>query len=259
MRRPPRSAMFEDGVQDGEQLAHAGHQRHLLRLAGAHQPLVELLDGRVKAGGHQGPHVQCLPNPLPPAPHPPTSSKSTGVPVQRGHAHQGRELLGGELSAAELRQLGHKRPGQDGSHPRHAAQERLVLAPGGALSDRSIEVAVGAGEFLFEPLYVRLDALPDGGLSGNWWVFTSRAGATRSFGGLWAAVLVAGPVPIVVLLIPGFRETSGLAAAGVSSSNDTNPACLPADQPLDQAVEGVWGGSNRRLPYDSYRHMVGAV
>lgn len=71
-------------------------------------------------------------------------------------------MLGGELRATELGQLGHKRPGQNGTHPRRAAQERLVLAPGGALSDRPVEVGVGAGEFLLEPLCVRLDTLLDG-------------------------------------------------------------------------------------------------
>src|SRR5215216_1123265 len=34
VRRPPRGAVFEDGVEDREQLAHAGYQSHLLRFAG---------------------------------------------------------------------------------------------------------------------------------------------------------------------------------------------------------------------------------
>jgi hypothetical protein len=34
LRRPPRGAVFEDSVEDRQELAHAGHQCHLLRFAG---------------------------------------------------------------------------------------------------------------------------------------------------------------------------------------------------------------------------------
>jgi hypothetical protein len=82
-----------------------------------------------------------------------------------------------------------------------------------------------------------------------------RAGATSTFGGLGAAVLIVGLLPIVLLLIPGFREQSGLAGARASSSDDTNPACPPEDRTL----EGVWGGSSRLIMHDPCRHMVADV
>ena len=82
-----------------------------------------------------------------------------------------------------------------------------------------------------------------------------RAAATRTFGGLGAAVLIVGLLPIVLLLIPGFREQSGLAGARASSSDDTNPACPPEDRVL----EGVWGGSSRLIMHDPCRHMVADV
>ena len=82
-----------------------------------------------------------------------------------------------------------------------------------------------------------------------------RPGATTTFGGLGAAVLVVGLLPIVLLLIPGFREQSGLAGARASSSDDTNPACPPEDQ----ALEGVWGGSSRLIVHDPCRQMVANV
>src|SRR5215216_1140195 len=34
VRRPPGSTVFEDRIEDREQLAHAGHQGYLLRFAG---------------------------------------------------------------------------------------------------------------------------------------------------------------------------------------------------------------------------------
>jgi hypothetical protein len=82
-----------------------------------------------------------------------------------------------------------------------------------------------------------------------------RAADTRTFGGLWAAVLIVGLLPIVLLLIPSFREQSGLAGARASYSDDTNPACPPEDQ----AIEGVWGGSARLIVHDPCRHMVANV
>src|SRR5215208_154490 len=68
MWRPPGGAVPEHSVEDDEQLAHAGHQRHLLGFTGAYQPLVERLYSRVAARGHQGTHVQCRPHPTPTAP-----------------------------------------------------------------------------------------------------------------------------------------------------------------------------------------------
>lgn len=61
--------MFEDGVEDRKQLAHAGHQSHLLRFAGRNQTLVEFLYDRVAARGDQGTHVQCPSDLGPPSPH----------------------------------------------------------------------------------------------------------------------------------------------------------------------------------------------
>src|SRR4051812_32169131 len=162
MRRPPGSAVLEDSVEDHHQLAHAGHQCHLLGLAPGTQSLVELLYARVVARGDQSPHVQHLPYSLPSAPYRATATQRAGVTVKRSDAHQGRQLLGRELSATKLGQLRQEGPCEHGAHPRHAAQQRLVLAPGGAPLYRLLKVLIGALELLFEPLYVRLDALLDG-------------------------------------------------------------------------------------------------
>src|SRR5215211_2574958 len=59
VRRPPGGAVFEDGVEDREQLAHAGHQGHLLRFAARQKTLVELPHDRVAARGYQRAHVPC--------------------------------------------------------------------------------------------------------------------------------------------------------------------------------------------------------
>src|SRR5215204_1045509 len=58
VRIPPGSTVFENGVEDRKQLAHAGHQGYLLRFAGRQKTLVEFLHHRVAPRGHQGAHVQ---------------------------------------------------------------------------------------------------------------------------------------------------------------------------------------------------------
>src|SRR5918994_1002718 len=139
----------------------------------------------------------------------------------------------------------------------------------GVLSDPSYYLYVGGGE---STLIVYLGALSEIGLylAVTWLGFSllsylrgaraeqrrpERAGATSTFGGLGAAVLIVGLLPIVLLLIPGFHEQSGLAGARASVSDDTNPACPPEDR----ALEGVWGGSSRLIMHDPCRRMVADV
>ena len=50
--------MFEDGIEDREQLAHAGHQSHLLWFASRQEALVELPHRWVAACGDQSTHVK---------------------------------------------------------------------------------------------------------------------------------------------------------------------------------------------------------
>src|SRR5215208_3963707 len=135
--------------------------------------------------------------------------------------------------------------------------------------DPSYYLYVGGGE---STLIVYLGALSEIGLyiAVTWLGFSllsylrgaraeqrrpERAGATSTFGGLGVAVLIVGLLPIVLLLIPGFREQSGLAGARASVSDDTNPACPPESR----ALEGVWGGSSRLVMHDPCRRMVADV
>src|SRR5215217_3862703 len=135
--------------------------------------------------------------------------------------------------------------------------------------DPSYYLYVGGGE---STLIVYLGALSEIGLyiAVTWLGFSllsylrgaqaeqrrpERAGATSTFGGLGAAVLIVGLLPIVLLLIPSFREQSGLSGARASVSDDTNPACPPESRTL----EGVWGGSSRLIMHDPCRRMVADV
>src|SRR4051812_37991329 len=168
MKRSPGSAVFKDRVEDGEQLAHAGHQSHHLRFAPGAQSLVELLDGRVEARGHQGSHVQNLPHSLSPTPYRPTPVQRARVSVERSDTHQGCQLLGIKLSTTQLGQLCKEGPSEDRTYPWHALLEQLlVLAPDGAGSDRLVEVPISARELFFEPSDMCLDSLSLNGLAGH--------------------------------------------------------------------------------------------
>ncbi len=132
MRTPPNSAIPHQGVEDREQLPHARHQRYLLRLAGGEQPLVELLDGGVVAGGDQGTHVEGDSNRGSAAPHLALTTPLAGIPVEGGDSHQSREALVGEL--AQFGQFGEQRPRQDRADTGNALEERLVLLEKAALA-----------------------------------------------------------------------------------------------------------------------------
>src|SRR5215217_9724365 len=102
MKRPPRGTVLEQRIQDGEQLAHAGDEGHLLLgLAGCQQPLIELTNGRIETGTHQSTHVQSRPHPRSSAPHRPMPAQSAGVAVQGSDANQG-----GQAFSVECAQLG---------------------------------------------------------------------------------------------------------------------------------------------------------
>ena len=84
-----------------------------------------------------------------PPPHQTLTPEGAGVRVERSYSYQGGQLLG--RKATELRKLGQERPCHYGSHHRHAAQQFFVLAPGGALFDRLLEIPLDARELLLQP------------------------------------------------------------------------------------------------------------
>ena len=97
----PGRAVLEHGVEDYQQLAHAGGQSQLFRLAGRQQALVEVPYDRIEAAGYQRPHVEGCADPGPSTPDGAFAPQGTTVPVEGSHAHQGSDL-----SAVESAQFG---------------------------------------------------------------------------------------------------------------------------------------------------------
>ena len=79
--------VFENGVEDREQLAHAGHQSHLLRFAGRNQTLVEFLYDWAAAGGDQSAHVQRSSDVRPPSPHATMAAQGARIAVEWSDSH----------------------------------------------------------------------------------------------------------------------------------------------------------------------------
>src|SRR5687768_6164067 len=57
-RRAPGGAVAQQGVEDEQQLVHAGGERHLLGLAGGTEPLIEGAQDGVVPNGDERAHVQ---------------------------------------------------------------------------------------------------------------------------------------------------------------------------------------------------------
>ena len=156
MRTPPNSVIPHQGVEDGEQLSHARYQSNLLWLASQKQPLVKLLDDGIVSSGDQGAHVEGCSDRSPATPHLPFAAPLTGVPIEGGDTDQGTQTLVGEL--AHLGQLGEQCAGENWADAGDALEQCLVGLESGVSVDGPVEVGVGAGEFLLEPLDVGPDS-----------------------------------------------------------------------------------------------------
>ena len=152
----PGGLRAAEGVGEHEQLAQAGDERHLGRLAGGDEALGEGLDARVVAGGRQGGHVErvahlgaAAPAAAPPAP-------GAAVAIEGGHPDQGGDLLAG--AGAQFGHVG--QPGGGG----HGADARDALEPGGARAQGVRVMARDAGDVGLAGVEGRT-----GERDGGWW------------------------------------------------------------------------------------------
>src|SRR3972149_1190047 len=111
----PRSLMLKHGVEDGQQLAHAGGECQLLGLACSQQTLVEGPNHWVEASSDQGSHVEGRPYRGASAPDGAFPPPGATIPVEGGYPHQGAELPAGQ--GPQFGQLRHEGGGEGGSTP----------------------------------------------------------------------------------------------------------------------------------------------
>jgi len=97
----PRGIVFDHGIEDAQQFAHASNQCNLLGLTSSQQALVEHAHHRVVTRSHQRGHVQGRSQCRTPTTDAPLTFEPTRVMVIGCHPHQRADL-----SAVELSQLG---------------------------------------------------------------------------------------------------------------------------------------------------------
>ena len=88
----PQRVGLQQGIEDQEQLMHAGHERQLLGFAGSEQSLVEDADHRIAAGSHQRRHVQRCAHARATAPDEALAAHLAAVAVEGAHANQRADL-----------------------------------------------------------------------------------------------------------------------------------------------------------------------
>ena len=91
----PHGAVATEGVADHQELAHAGDEGHLGRLAGGDEALIEGLEVGVAAGGRQGGHVERGAHLGAPAPAAAAPAPGAAVAIEGRDPDQGGDLLAG--------------------------------------------------------------------------------------------------------------------------------------------------------------------
>ena len=157
----PGCPMFEHGIDDGQQLAHAGSQGHLLGFAGGAQAQIEDANRRIEAGRHDRAHIENGTDLCASAPHRASPSERPAIAIERGDADEGGDLF--VRQRAQLREIGQQRCGQDRPDAGDAAQQLVFLAPDGTLANGLGQLRVRLLQGAFEPADMGAQILADGG------------------------------------------------------------------------------------------------
>ena len=126
--------MFQHRIEDRQQLAHAGRERHLLRFARALQALIEGPDHRIESGSDDRTHIEDGANLCASAPHSSSPSERPAIAIQWSHANEGGDLF--VRQGAQFRKTRQQGRGQHGAYARHTLQEIVFFPPHGALANR---------------------------------------------------------------------------------------------------------------------------
>src|SRR5690242_9197489 len=144
----PLASIPDNGVQHGEQLAHAGCEGELLGLTGQQEATIEGSDDSVVAGGTEGRHVELGAHRSPPTLDAPFAVPGAGLTGIGGNADQGSDLLA--IEAAELGQFGDQGSGNGIADARHTLQKILRLPPDRRAADGVVEIGFNLTQLLLQ-------------------------------------------------------------------------------------------------------------
>src|SRR2546425_2541819 len=148
-RSAPRSPMFHHRIENRQQLAHAGGQRHFLRFAGLAEAVIERADHRIAAGGGHRCHVQHGPDGGASPPAGAGAAQGATVPVQRGDPHQRGNLLA--VQRADLRQVR--------SEEHTSELQSLAYLVCRLLLEKKKKMSAAVIEYLIHPVNVKTSCL----------------------------------------------------------------------------------------------------
>ena len=149
----------EHGVENDEQLAHAGGEGRFRVFPARPQLSVKVLDDWIGTNRGDHGHVQDAPDLGPTTPDTTAAAQATAVAVKGRQSGQR-----GDLFAIKCTQLGQVREQGGREHltdPGHRAEQLVALAPDGGLADQAGDFVVEPGEPLFEPADVLINAFVD--------------------------------------------------------------------------------------------------
>ena len=107
----------DHGIQDEEQLPHAGGEGNLFWLACGKQSSIKRLDHRIESSSYQGGHVQSSPHRCAATPHFAFASQSATIPVERSDPYQGGNLVAVQFT--QFRQLRQQNTGYHRAYSRN--------------------------------------------------------------------------------------------------------------------------------------------
>src|SRR5262245_53350273 len=152
---PPGLAIADDGVEDGQQLPHAGYESELAGLAGGEEPLVEGTQHGIEAAGCQGSHIEHLAHGGAATPNDPLSAKRAAVAGMRRDADQRGNLF--SIQSAKFGQFGQGGKAGHSSYARDTAKQVVLGPPDGTLPNAFCKASLDALDLALEPAHMSLD------------------------------------------------------------------------------------------------------
>jgi hypothetical protein len=144
------------GIENNEELAHAGGERRHGVLTVATQSQIESSDGGIAAHSRHRRHIQDAPDLGASSPDTTAATQFPTIAVKWREAGQCGDLLA--IKHPQFGQLREQRSREHFADPRNRTQQLVALTPQGSIANQLGEFIVEANKSLFQPADVLIDA-----------------------------------------------------------------------------------------------------